>query len=97
VLDLEQIDLTKTRRTITVSKPAELGDRQSLSKPAERRPQQIKNSAEQINLNNKFRREKPDKSDTKMIRINVIRRGGLAQSFTAIKQTARYKRELNLK
>jgi hypothetical protein len=37
----EQIDLTKTRRTITVSKPAELGDRQSLSKPAERRPQQI--------------------------------------------------------
>jgi hypothetical protein len=41
VLDLEQIDLTKTRRTITVSKPVELGDRQSLSKLAERRPQQI--------------------------------------------------------
>jgi hypothetical protein len=55
-----------------------------------------KNSAELINLNNKLRRDKPDESDTKMIRINVIRRG-LAQSFTAIKQTARYKRELNLK
>jgi hypothetical protein len=83
VLDLEQIDLTKTRRTITVSKPAELGDRQSLSKPAERRPQQIKNSAEQIDLNNKLRRDKPG-SDTKMIRINMIQEG-LAQSFTAIK------------
>jgi hypothetical protein len=32
-------------------------------------------SAEQIDLNNKFRRDKPDESDTKMIRINVIRRG----------------------
>jgi hypothetical protein len=33
------------------------------------------NSAEQIDLNNKFRRDKPDESDTKMIRINVIQRG----------------------
>jgi hypothetical protein len=44
-LDLEQIDLTKTKRTITMSKPAKLGNRQSLSTPAEQRPQQIKNSA----------------------------------------------------
>jgi hypothetical protein len=42
------------------------------------------NLGKKIDLNNKFRREKPDESDTKMIRINVIRRG-LAQSFTAIK------------
>jgi hypothetical protein len=27
---------------------------------------------QQIDLNNKLRREKPDKSDPKMIRINVI-------------------------
>jgi hypothetical protein len=32
-------------------------------------------SAEQINLNSKFRRDKPDESDTKMIWINVIQRG----------------------
>jgi hypothetical protein len=43
-------------------------------KPANRRPQQ-KNSIEQIDLNNKFRRDKPDESDTKMIQINVIQRG----------------------
>jgi hypothetical protein len=34
-----------------------------------------KSQQEPINLNNKFRREKPDESDTKMIRINVIRKG----------------------
>jgi hypothetical protein len=35
----------------------------------------IQNSAEQIDLNNKFHHDKPDKSDTKMIRINVIQSG----------------------
>jgi hypothetical protein len=35
----------------------------------------IQNSAEQIDLNNKFRRDKPDESDTKMIRIKVIQSG----------------------
>jgi hypothetical protein len=35
----------------------------------------IQNSAEQIDLNNKFRRDKPDESDTKMIRINIIQSG----------------------
>jgi hypothetical protein len=44
---------------------------------------------QQRNLQQKqIRREKLDKSDTKMIRINVIQRG-LAQSFTSIKWTAR--------
>jgi hypothetical protein len=30
---------------------------------------------QQIDLNNKLRREKPDESDTKKMQINVIRRG----------------------
>jgi hypothetical protein len=30
---------------------------------------------QQIDLNNKLRREKPDESDTKMMRINMIQRG----------------------
>jgi hypothetical protein len=30
---------------------------------------------QQIDLNNKLRREKPNESDTKMMRINVIQRG----------------------
>jgi hypothetical protein len=34
-----------------------------------------KNSAEQIDLNSKLRHDKPDESDTKMIRINMIQRG----------------------
>jgi hypothetical protein len=53
----------------------ELGDCQSWSKNQQIDDLNRQNSAEQIDLNNKFRRDKPDESDTKMIRINVIQRG----------------------
>jgi hypothetical protein len=53
----------------------ELGDRQSLSKNQQIDNLNRQNSGEQIDLNNKFHRDKPDESDTKMIRINVIQRG----------------------
>jgi hypothetical protein len=52
-----------------------LSDLQSLSKNQQIDDLNRQNSAEQIDLNNKFRRDKPDESDTKMIRINVIQRG----------------------
>jgi hypothetical protein len=53
----------------------ELGDRQSLSKNQQIDDLNRQNLAEQIDLNNKFRRDKPDESDTKRIRINVIQKG----------------------
>jgi hypothetical protein len=77
----EELDLPKlcnqnnADEATKIDRQMELGDCQSWSKNQQIDDLNRQNSAEQIDLNNKFRRDKPDESDTKMIRINVIQRG----------------------